>query len=160
MKKAVIMVLFIFWLAGCASSAQPALTPKGSILTATPPATPAPQTSRQDVAVIVVEKSGGIAGIHMKWKIFADGRVVPSDAAHREPDAGQVERTLAHLQELGFYDLQTDYSSASKCNDCFVYTITVNNAGLTKSVTGVEGDSATPAAFLQAIQAVNSIINP
>lgn len=160
MKKAVILFLFIFWIAGCAGSAQPPLTPKGLSLTATPPATSEPQTSRQDVAVIVVEKSGGIAGIHMKWMIFADGRVVPGDAAHREPDPAQVESLLAHLQKLGFYDLQTDYSSASTCNDCFVYTITVHNAGITKSVTGVDGDTATPAAFLQSIQAVNSLINP
>lgn len=160
MKKAVMMVLIVFWLAGCAGAAQPAYTPKGSILTATPPATSIPQTSRQDVAVIVVEKTGGIAGVHMKWMIFADGRIIPSDAAHREPDAKLVENLLVRLQKLGFYDLQTDYSSASKCNDCFIYTITVSNAGITKSVTGVDGDAGTPLAFMQALDAVLSFINP
>jgi hypothetical protein len=162
MRIVFIYLLFVILLASCASAAQPTITGKGPVETQVTPSSgpvspPAPDLG---VPVIIMEKSGGIAGVHDKWTIYAGGQVVSAGQVVHTLTSDQVSSTLADIQKLGFFNMQADYSKASTCNDCFIITITVASAGNSKTVTGVEGDTHTPAEFLQVISDISSLVTP
>jgi hypothetical protein len=165
MKKGLFYIALIFFLAGCASPTQPPITNKGpldSVQTPTVTLSPGPilQTPDQGGAVIILEQSGGIAGISKKWTIYADGRVLSDNQAESKLAESRVDTTLADIRKLGFFEMQDDYSIGSKCMDCFLYTVTVNSNGSSKTISGVEGDAGTPAKFMDVIGEINSLISP
>jgi len=159
MRKVFIFLLIAILLAGCASVAQSTTTGKGPLdAQATPTAGAVSQpTPDQGAPVIVMERSGGIAGIHNKWTIYANGQVVMAGQVVRTLTADQVNSTLADIQKLGFFELQADYSKNSNCMDCFLDNVTINSGGNSKTVTAVEGDTRTPAEFLKVIEAINKL---
>ncbi len=161
MKKALIFFLITILLAGCAGvTASPATTDKGGAgnqATPTVQNTPVP-TSDQMVPAIVIVRTGGIAGIHNKWTIYADGQVFSESQLIHRLSAEQVKSALATIQKLGFFDLQADYSKDSTCMDCFLVTVTVNSGGTSKTVKAVEGDTRTPSAFLQVTGVINGLV--
>lgn len=159
MRKGFIFLVIAILLTSCASATQSTTTSKGPVEAPTTGAVSLP-TPDPGEPVIVMDKSGGIAGIHNKWTIYTNGQVVSAGQVVHTLTADQVKSTLADIQKLGFFDLQADYSKASTCNDCFMITIMVNSAGNSKTVTGVEGDAHTPAEFLQVIGEINSLVTP
>jgi hypothetical protein len=165
MKKRTILFLITLLLVGCASAAQSPDTSKGPVDThQTPGITPTADspmlTPDKSAPVIVLEKSGGIAGINKKWTIYADGRVLADGQTGKTLSGNQVNNTLADIQKLGFFGMAADYSTLSTCNDCFMYRVTINSEGRSKTVSGVEGDANTPAEFSQIIEKINSLITP
>jgi hypothetical protein len=165
MIKSLCLITMILFLAGCASPAQSPDTNKGPLdsvktPTVTPSSGPILQTPDQGGAVIILEQSGGIAGISKKWTIYADGRVLSDNQAEFTLAASRVDTTLADIRKLGFFEMQADYSIGSKCMDCFLYTVTVNSNGSSKTVAGVAGDAGTPAKFMDVIGEINSLISP
>jgi hypothetical protein len=165
MKISEIIFLITLLLVGCASTAQSPDTSKGPLDThQTPGMTPSVdspvQTPDRSAPVIVLDKSGGIAGINKKWTIYADGRVLSDGQTAKTLSEGQVNNTLADIQKLGFFGMGADYSSLSNCNDCFMYKVTINSGGRSKTVSGVEGDANTPAEFSQIIEKIDGLITP
>jgi hypothetical protein len=165
MKNSTILFLIALLLIGCASAAQSPDTSKGPVdAHQTPGTTPTADspvpTPDKSAPVIVLEKSGGIAGIHKEWTIYADGRLVSDGQTGQTLDQNQVNNTLADIQKLDFFGMAADYTTLSTCNDCFMYTVTINSGGRSKSVSGVEGDANTPAEFSQIIEKINSLVTP
>ncbi len=162
MRKGLILLLIAILLAGCAGAAQSTTTGKGPVDDQTSP-TPggvSQPTPDQGAPVIIMEKSGGLAGVHQKWALYASGQVVSAGQVIRLVTADQVKAALADIRKAGFYDLQADYRQASTCNDCFLYTVSVNSGGNSKTVTGVDGDAHTPAEFLQVVSEILNLVSP
>lgn len=159
MRKGFIYLLIAILLAGCASAAQSTMISKGPLDAQTTPTAGAVSqpTPDQGMPVIVMERSGGIAGIHNKWTIYASGQVIMAGQVVRTLAADQVNTTMADIQKLGFFEMQADYSKNSNCMDCFLDVVTINSGGNSKTVTAVEGDARTPAEFLKVIEDINKL---
>ncbi len=160
MKKVIILFFIALFLGSCAGGAQPTTSGKGGIDTPSPQSgtetpSPAPDSSSP---VIRMEKSGGIAGIHNTWTIYADGRAFSGSQALTSIPAGQVTSTLAEIQNLGFFEMQDDYLPGSTCADCFQYRITIHAGGVSKTVTALDGDAHTPAKLLQIIDDIDRLV--
>lgn len=156
MKNFRILLLIVVLLAGCASQPQTDNSgPKGGV-TIQPSSTP---EADANTPVIVLERSGGIAGGTEKWTVYADGRVVSDKNLETRINTADLTKLLSKIQDLGFFDMPDQTKVMSKCNDCFIYTLTINHNGKSKSATIVEGDSNTPALLTQVLGEVNQLIS-
>ncbi len=156
MKNYRLFLLIVILLAGCAAQPQAnTQVPKGGI-------TPQPGSTSQgetSTPVIVLERSGGLAGGTEQWTVYADGRVISGKNVETRINTTDLTRLLTTLKDTGFFDLPNQPKQPSTCNDCFNYTLTVNYQGQSKSVTIVEGDSNTPAQLTQILGEVNQLIS-
>jgi hypothetical protein len=162
MKRVLFVIFIALFLSGCAGAQQSSTGSKGpGGLHATPAAGDASlPTPGPGDPVIILERSGGIAGIHHIWIIYADGKVTYNGQPGRTLTPELVNTSLADIQKSGFFNLQEDYGKNSTCNDCFVLTVTIRSDGNAKTVTAVEGDTQTPAEFLQTVGEINSLVAP
>jgi hypothetical protein len=108
-------------------------------------------------AVIVYERSGGIAGETNTWKIYADGRVVDGEGNEWQVAPAQVEELLADLETMGFFELDESYMPLDTCCDRFTYTLVVGTDGGAHRVTTID-DSDAPEAVWNALDSVSTFI--
>ncbi len=185
MRRWLSILLLGCLLAACAPAAAPVestATPAGDIAgpadTATPAtdtlSTPAPSTAdvkatpagRGDgQAVVVFARGGGLAGVSEAWTIFADGTITLADgpeAAALEVGrvtAEQVSALVTGLDGLGFFQMQAAYGANDNCADCFQYTVTVTNGGVTKTVITQDAASDAPPELAQALDLIQALLN-
>jgi hypothetical protein len=114
-------------------------------------------TSSPETAVIIFQRSGGLAGKTVIWSIFPDGRV-QSDQGITQLSSDDVSVLVAGLTSLGIFDLKDSYGTLTNCNDCFTYTITINADGKTKTVSTTEGATDTPAELGSILTLLNNFI--
>jgi hypothetical protein len=138
-------------------------------ISATPPSDaqdpkPAPAETLPADAVLRLTRSGGIAGIHETWTVYTDGRVEVSRRVNAPAeDAGQltpaqVQTLLAELERLGFFDLQPEYGPKNACCDMITATLQARSGERQHTVTMLQGQDDTPAKLLQALEAVNALL--
>ena len=127
---------------------------------------PTPDTSSSPVqppspftAAIVVQRTGGLAGVSEQSSIYPDGRVLLPKGTQAQVSAAQVSALLATLDKAGFFTLQDSYGQGSQCADCFNYQLSVNSNGRSKTVSFVEGASDTPPALAAALEGINDLLN-
>jgi hypothetical protein len=112
-------------------------------------------------AVIVYKRSGGIAGTHGVWLIYADGRLEvssrPEETTQMQLPSGAVEHALQRIAEAGFFDLKGNYVPLDQCCDRFTYELTVNYEGRVNTVTTMDG-AEQPTALVEALAVVNDLI--
>lgn len=124
---------------------------------------PAPPSDLPADAALRLSRSGGIAGITETWTVYADGRVEVSRkaAAAAEPvgqlQPAQVQALLAQLEQLGFFEMQTEYGK-NVCCDMIVTTLQARSGERQHHVTVVEGQEGIPAEALAAVQAVQALL--
>ena len=143
MKRIVLFVLLAVVLAGCAVEA-----------TKTPP----PTSDATGGVAILFQRSGGLLPSDLQWAVYPDGRVVTGKGEEKSTSADQVRALLVELNTLGFFDLQDSYGMSSVCNDCYTYSITVNDGGRVKTVIAVQGATDTPDSVLDIIDTINSFV--
>lgn len=156
MKNYRVLLLILILLVGC--SAQPQVNNSGSKGGVTVQPGPSSQVDA-NAPVIILERSGGLAGGSEKWTVYADGRVVSGKNVETRVKPSDLTNLLTKIQDTGFLDSPEQTKVMTKCNDCYVYTMTINYLGKSKSVTIVEGDSNTPAQLTQLLGDVNQLIS-
>lgn len=177
-RRLFLCVLFsiMFTVAGCGGVAepQPTETTQAPQAQRTPVATetaePAPTETTEGGAepdaksstvlgdaVIVYERSGGVAGETNTWKIYADGRVVDGEGNEWQVAPAQVEQLLADLETMGFFELDESYVPLDTCCDRFTYTLVVGTDGGAHRVTTID-DSDAPEAVWNALDSVSTFI--
>lgn len=113
--------------------------------------------------MIVLEQSGGIAGIHEIWRFYGDGRVVWEDRQkgtrqQMELPADEVNNAVRQIVEGGFMDLAEKYMPANRCCDRFTYQLTVVYEGAVKTVATMDG-AEQPPALADALAMVRMLID-
>jgi hypothetical protein len=126
---------------------------------------PAPDSSTSplpasgpNAAVIVLQRTGGLAGVSEQWSIFPDGRVLTPKGTQSQVDAAQVSALVTALDQAGFFTLQDSYGKNSPCRDCYNYQLSVNDSGRSKTVSFVEGAGDTPPGLTAALKAINELV--
>jgi hypothetical protein len=170
----VLILLFsLFLLGACAPAAAPGgktvptsvsgekvtptYTPDGlGTTTGAPTHTPAAQNTPYDAAVVVLRRTGGFAGRVQEWQIFADGRLLVNGKESMRLERAQVADLLDKIQGSGFFALEKDSYSSGTCNDCYLFTLTVQD-GRTARQVAVEETSAEQAGLDGVIQAVQEL---
>ena len=83
-------------------------------------------------AVIIYERSGGIAGIMQTYEIYADGRTVIRDGdteIETRVSPNDVQTALTRIEELGFFDLAAPLGPIP-VNEIHTYAETINYQAL------------------------------
>ena len=145
-------------LAACTPASAPATpesTPRPRPATESPPPKP---TGSASGAVIVLDRSGGFAGVSEHWEIFADGLIRSGDGAEFRESPDEVEDLLADIEERGFFEMEAVYGRGSTCNDCFQYVLTVRSGGREKTVMAVEGAPDTPPELLEIFAKITFVV--
>jgi hypothetical protein len=122
--------------------------------------TPAGLTVKAQDAVIIYQRSGGLAGVNdPQWYITASGNIVDNKGSQKSVEAAQVTSLLDEFKAAGFFDTQdTVGGKVIDCKDCFSYVITITLDGQTKTVTTHDGAAGVPEAFWKAIDKLNIMI--
>jgi hypothetical protein len=155
MRKHIARILLIActFLAGCSSPQAPAATEPGEIKNEAQATGETAQTVQ-----IVLERSGGFAGVDERWLINSDGRITASDGKNSQVSIAELSAAVADLENLGFFELQNSYMPLDTCCDRFTYKLSVTAAGKAHTVTALEGDQETPEELWKAIEIVNGLI--
>lgn len=163
MKKiSIILVLLALTLTACQSSGAiaKAQSTKRIIDVLTPANTDNSNVVEKDNSstpqanniVIMVERSGGFAGVNEQWSFYADGKIAKEYLDQSKPnemlsvDAPRITAQLEALKTAGFFQMKasSDIGKLSNCNDCFTYKLTATSDGITKTITIQEGATGTP----------------
>lgn len=150
-------------LAACARQAA-LVTPTvaSPVSTASPlptPPFPAPiKISIPDDAVIVYERSGGLAGRTEEWTIYADGRVVSGDGRIGQLLPQDVTNLVQQIEAAGFGGWRDTYGPPAACCDRYTHNLTVRLAGQTKSVKTIDAAPEEPATLRTILGQVTRLI--
>jgi hypothetical protein len=109
--------------------------------------------------VIIVQRSGGVAGVTDQWSFYADGKIVKDNADQGKPndertvDSAQVTALLDALKAAGFFDMKISSSigNLNNCKDCFTYQLTAISDGKTNTITIQEGAAGASEAIVKVI---------
>jgi hypothetical protein len=134
--------LLVIALVGCA--AQPTLTPLNS----------------KD-PIVVYHRSGGFAGFDETWSIMIDGRIDHTgrgagQAGQLTPD--RLNRLLAALRSIDLTSIKDSYIGANTCCDRFIYEITINLDGKTKSINTIDAAEGEPTALITLRTAIQAAL--
>ena len=171
LKIAIYLLLWISILTACAPTATPggqsSATPAETTSTRTvtgPKPTNLPGTGLEvqvivpPGAVIVFQRSGGIAGLDEKWIIYNNGRLVSAEGKDWQVDPREVASLVSQIEELGFSDLRGSYLEWNSCCDRFSYILTLSTGGNEKTVTWVEANPEIPASLLEIQEYIQGFI--
>ncbi|RPI34877.1 MAG: hypothetical protein EHM70_01455 [Chloroflexota bacterium] len=163
MKKLAVMLLFSILLVACARTTSTVETPATLVPTKPPENTPLPtgesgesQGGSTD-AVIVYERTGGIAGRTVTWSIFADGQVLANDK-EAEISADQVDKLIQEIDDLGFFEMPGSFLGLNNCNDCYTHVITVRKDGTTHTVTATDMTEGVPQELWEVVNKINTAV--
>lgn len=157
-----ILVIAIFWLTACTATV-PVPPSQGASSPTSPLSTGAWTMAGSEGAVIIFERSGGIAGLHEVWRFYEDGRVVKTEqrgsvAEEARLSGGAVRDAVERIVKAGFLDLADEYMPANRCCDRFTYRLTIGYKGSVKTVTTMDG-AEQPPALAGALEIVNALIS-
>ncbi len=142
--------------------AAPTDTPIPRLLATAAAATATPAASGKGQAagpVLVVRRTGGLAGVSEEWTIYEDGRVTLPKGSQQQAGVEQVSQLLAQITASGFFGLGDLMSGPSKCRDCFNYELTVTKDGQTKTVKVQPESADVPKELLKAIESIDAFLN-
>ncbi|MFQ5812710.1 MAG: hypothetical protein ACE5I2_05910 [Anaerolineae bacterium] len=110
-------------------------------------------------AVIVYQRSGGIAGTFEQWIIYPDGRITTDDGREWQVAPEQVRQLLGDIEALGFFEMSDRYMPLNVCCDRFTYEITVRRGSEVKRVTTVDAAPNTPAKLWRIIEEISGLVS-
>lgn len=170
MRHAVLLLVLLMTVlfTACTPALVPAKpSPRSNFSPVSPlPATvpPAPdEESGEDTAgktggaVIVYERSGGLAGVSDRWAVYPDGRVVSSEGQERWVTEQEVTELLDEIEALGFFEMQGSYGPLDACCDRFTYRITVVRGDEAKTVRAVEAEPDIPQEFWRVAELIRHL---
>ena len=159
--RQIILVSAMIYLTACASPGSTA-RPQGLSPLASSPLPTAEWSMSGNGAMMIFERSGGIAGIQETWHFYGDGRVVREERRkgtreHVSLSADAVNDAVRRIVEGGFMGLAEEYMPANPCCDRFTYRLTVVYEGTAKTVTTMDG-AEQPPALAGALGIVNDLL--
>jgi hypothetical protein len=169
-SRCFVTIMLVAILAGCAPATpppapQPQLPTQVSPLPTVPPTVLAPSAtvaaegaSGTSEAVIVLKRSGGLAGKTEQWSIYSDGRTQSDAGQTYAAPAAQVSTLLAAVTASGFFDLEGSYGLKATCADCMIYELTVRSDGQVKTVTVVPEATGTPEQLTKVLDQINGFL--
>ncbi|MFQ5595793.1 MAG: hypothetical protein ACE5HA_16730 [Anaerolineae bacterium] len=110
-------------------------------------------------AVIIYERSGGLAGVSEQWSIYPDGRIVAGDGREWQVEPEQVKQLTSDIKSLGFFDMSGQYMPLNQCCDRFTYTLVVRSGDKINRVTTIDAAPEVPASLWEVLGAVRSFVN-
>jgi len=110
-------------------------------------------------AVIIYERSGGLAGVSERWSIYPDGRIMAGDGREWQVKPEQVKQLISDIEASGFFDLSGQYMPRNPCCDRFTYSLVVRSDDKVNSVTTMDATPDVPANLGEVLGAVRSFIN-
>lgn len=163
MRWVLAFAVSLIWLAAC-TPATPNPHSPGSSPLASPLSVDKGTPAGSDGAMIVFERSGGLAGIHEVWRLYEDGRVVKIERRTNVKEEAQLPRdavrdAVERMVEAGFLDLADEYMPTNRCCDRFTYRLTIVYEGSVKTVTTMDG-AEQPPALAEALSIVHDLLTP
>jgi hypothetical protein len=110
--------------------------------------------------IVVYHRSGGFAGVDETWSIYADGRVQYAGrgtSSAGQLTADQLSSLFATLRSIDFTSIKDSYIGADTCCDRFIYELTINLDGKTKSIKTIDAAEGEPAALTTLLNAISAI---
>lgn len=168
MKEARIWVLLtILVVAACTARpvggpASP-LVPAAAVSPLSPQMTPSdvpPERPREGIeeAAILLQQSGGFAGIAEEWAIYPDGRIVGRDGQEWRVEPAQVQQVLNEAEAMGFFQMKANYVPLDTCCDRILSILTMRNGERVHTVRLLE-DAEAPASLWDLLEAVRRLIS-
>jgi hypothetical protein len=109
--------------------------------------------------LMVLQRSGGIAGIEEQWVIFVDGRVEGSGGRGKSLNSEELEVLRTIIEVSGFSEMADSYVPLDACCDLFTYSITVNTGdGQSKTVTTIDGSSKQPQELTGVLNVISQVL--
>ncbi|MFM8321755.1 MAG: hypothetical protein ACKOC5_12650 [Chloroflexota bacterium] len=132
----------------------------GTGLPTTPPlgtqaATPEPELPAG--AVILFQRSGGIAGVDEAWTVYADGRVIDRSGKATQADPASIAAMVGVVRSAGFFQMQTQYGD-SPSPDAYTYILTVRDGDQVHSVTTFDGADNVPPELTLILSQIQSLL--
>lgn len=164
MRKTILGILVGIYLASFATGCSPAENPTGTSLPSTklPELTatlPAPSRRTVPEGAIEYTRTGGIAGIADRWRLFVDGRVIDAQGVEYAIPEAQMANLFAEIEVLGFYDWEASTRRLDSCADCFTYTISANHDGQINQLSFVDGQADVPEGIWTILNRIQAILN-
>ena len=109
--------------------------------------------------VIIVKRSGGLAGLEDQWTIYADGTVEGAITTENPLSTELIAGIVTKAETGGFFDLEDEYIDDGHCCDFFNYEVTINLAdGRSKTITTVEQTPSQPPILTEIINDINFLL--
>jgi len=115
-------------------------------------------TGAMGEAAVIFQRSGGFAGLSEGWAIYPDGRVTASDGREWQASPERVERLLADIEALGFFEMRDRYMPLNTCCDRFTYEVTIRRGDKLNQVTTLDAAPDTPPELWQILDTVSSFV--
>ncbi len=161
-RKTVYLLIAAGWLlAACSPVSGPTSEPATETAAAPRPTEPAPQPAPTEPApqpVIVLDRTGGFAGVSEHWEIYADGLIRSGKGETFRESPDEIQDLLADIEERGFFEMEDVYGRGSICNDCFEYVLTVSSGGRVKTVMAIDGAPDTPPELLEIFVKITFVV--
>jgi hypothetical protein len=116
---------------------------------------------------ITFERTGGIAGEDVTYRIFADGTIerLTGAAGADQPieaipvDPAAVEELFGELEAAGFFELPMAPSAEVPCCDFFVYSLSATRGNRLASITVVEQDENAADEAVRSVELVQAFVD-
>lgn len=125
--------------------------------TVPPPSPTDNHETGKDLPFLVYERSGGIAGVSVKWEFFSDGTVISGDGKEKKLDSATLQSLQAMFQMANMEKL-TQAATPQPCADCFLVTLTWIDSGKTWRITLVPEAQNADTAALKLIESVENAL--
>ena len=110
-------------------------------------------------AVIVYQRSGGIAGTTEQWSIYPDGQITFDNGREWQVAADEVQQLLSDIVALGFFEMSDRYVPLNTCCDRFRHEITVRYGSEVKRVSTIDAASNAPAELWHVIERISRLVS-
>ncbi len=116
-------------------------------------------TEAMEGAVIIYQRSGGIAGTFEQWTIYLDGRITADDGRIWQVAPEEVQQLLGDIEALGFFEMSDRYVPLDACCDRFTYEVTVLRGSKVKRVTTIDAAPNTPTKLWRVIEEISGLVS-
>lgn len=145
MRRNAFTALLLMLVVACAPSiAKPTLEPQVTPAIEITATSTVSDKEQLEGAVIIYERSGGLAGLSEQWNFYHDGHVISDDGQEYLLDENQISDLLIKIEDLGFFEIDDANQMLSDCYDCYKYKLTVRSDKRIKSISMVEGSDRAP----------------
>ncbi len=108
---------------------------------------------------LTLNRSGGIGGVHQTWQVSSTGQVMDEKGQAVAADLKKLATLIDVVNKTDFTQFQADYRKGSRCNDCFQFQLTLEQDGVSHTVTMLDDPNVqTPAALRNIIDQVLSLV--
>jgi hypothetical protein len=109
-------------------------------------------------AILIYERSGGLAGLTELWVVYDDGRVATGDGREFYVTPEEVAGIVSKAKALGFFDMANEYIPKNTCCDRLSYSITIQGQHGMHTVETMDGTESAPRALWDLLDTVTQLV--